>query len=108
MSMSSCDAGKPSPGGARSIKPPGSHSTSACSSAARGAVPRKCRRYRPAESLRKASVHLIAPRGTDGSNPASSSRQSVSHGSWPAEVENPGVSRGCAGHGRRRSRQRRA
>jgi hypothetical protein len=28
--------------------------------------------------------------------------------SWPAEVENPGVSRGCAGHGRRRSRQRRA
>src|SRR6516165_6260307 len=29
MSMSSCDAGKPSPGGARSIKPRGSHSTSA-------------------------------------------------------------------------------
>ena len=34
--------------------------------------------------------------GTDGSNPSPSSRQSVSHGSWPAEVENPGVSRGCA------------
>src|SRR6516162_2843669 len=29
MSMSSCDVGKPSPGGARSIKPRGSHSTSA-------------------------------------------------------------------------------
>src|SRR5215471_16203603 len=27
-----------------------------CSSAGRGAVPRKCRRYRPAEPLRKASV----------------------------------------------------
>src|SRR6516162_2049749 len=29
MSMLSCDAGKPSPGGARSIKPRGSHSMSA-------------------------------------------------------------------------------
>ena len=39
-------------------------------------------------------------RGTDGSNPAPSSGQSVSRGIFPSYVEKPGFSRGCAGRSR--------
>ena len=44
--------------------------------------------------------------GTGGSNPVPSSGQSVSHGKQRAAVENPGFSRGCAGHERWCGRQR--
>jgi hypothetical protein len=50
---------------------------------------------------------LVVSRGTDGSNPLPSSRQSVSHWKSRAAVEKRGFSRGCAGHGRWRGRQRR-
>src|ERR1700738_2470083 len=46
--------------------------------------------------------------GTDGSNPAPSSGESVSRGISPSLTQKPGFSRGCAGRGRRRGRQRQA
>src|SRR5215831_1920636 len=46
--------------------------------------------------------------GTDGSNPAPSSRQSVSRGISPSCIEKPAVAAACAGSPRRHSRQRRA
>jgi hypothetical protein len=48
------------------------------------------------------------PGGTDGSNPVPSSGESVSRGISSSHVEKPGFSRGRAGWGRRRGRQRRA
>src|SRR6516165_5028875 len=58
-----------------------------------------------------ATLRLRRPtgdRGTDGSNPSPSSGESVSRGISPSHVEKPGFSRGRAGWGRRRGRQRRA
>jgi hypothetical protein len=46
--------------------------------------------------------------GTASSNPASSSRQSVSHGICPSCIEKPAVAAACAGPARRHGRQRRA
>jgi hypothetical protein len=46
--------------------------------------------------------------GTDGSNPASSSRQSVSRPRPLSRVENPGLPRGCARLAGQPGRQRRA
>jgi hypothetical protein len=48
-----------------------------------------------------------AHRGTDSSNPPPSSGESLSRGISPCHVEKPGFSRGRAGWGRRRGRQRR-
>jgi hypothetical protein len=50
----------------------------------------------------------LSCRGTKSSNPSPSSGESVSRGISPSHVEKPGFSRGRAGWGRRRGRQRRA
>jgi len=52
------------------------------------------------------AVHLA--RGTEGSNPSPSSRQSVSRPHPLSKVENPGFPRGCARPAWRPGRQRRA
>jgi hypothetical protein len=54
------------------------------------------------------SRQMDSTRGTDGSNPSSSSRESVSRPHALSKVQNPGFRRGCARLAWRLGRQRRA
>jgi hypothetical protein len=70
-------------------------------------VPRQIRcRFQDGRPVSRDGLTVSRP-GTRSSNPSPSSRQSVSHGKSRVAVENPGCSRGCAGHGRRCGPQRR-
>jgi hypothetical protein len=65
------------------------------------------RKGRPG-TLERGSLEKNCPlRGTEGSNPSPSSRESVSRGTLSSWVKNPGFLRGCAGL-RSRGRQRAA
>src|SRR5262249_25536501 len=55
-----------------------------------------------------AETEVFGPRGTGGSNPSSSSRQSVSRGISPSCIENPAVAAACGASAKRHGRQRRA
>jgi hypothetical protein len=59
-------------------------------------------------SSAEAGSGAILHRGTDGSNPSPSSRQSVSRPHPLSKAENPGFPRGCARPAWRPGRQRRA
>src|SRR6516162_4961623 len=58
MSMLSCDAGKPSPGGARSIKPRGSHSMSAARTQMHQARPMARKPFVVNDAIREKVRHL--------------------------------------------------